>query len=415
MAASMLTAAACGFGALYESVGAYAVNDVIAQRTDAVCGDTWQKAYAELHMAAEFNKSAPLLVFDAFGSGGLADRLTGMMTSLLLAILTDRAFVLMWSGYEEALTMPRFLRGSNEELLRRSHNREKGEFRAVEWFNQNRKELFKQVTRGKTLGELWPERIVQIRSNRGFTQQLLASPAFAAAVAAKGLTPANAQFGCLFNFLLQPTEAAVQPLGPILADLRAPHHVIVGVHVRTGDSAFTNTVINENDILRQNRGKKLFEDHKFIFEYAWELGANITAARNLPPSVKATTRLLLLGDSNPLREHALSVYGDRLIVSNVTVQHVAKALPPTRGGWEAEAKALLSSVGEHWMYSYADAFAYSSHSGFPRTAAARALRDDAIHTCFHYEGPTFNAQPTARECTGPYTVATLGERHAAGL
>ena len=65
---------------------------------------------------------------------------------------------------------------------------------------------------------------------------------------------------------------------------------------------------------------------------------------------------------------------------------------------------------------YADAFAYSSHSGFPRTAACRALLSEAIHTCFHYEGPLFNKdQPTARECTGPYSVYQLGERHAAGL
>ena len=80
-----------------------------------------------------------------------------------------------------------------------------------------------------------------------------------------------------------------------------------------------------------------------------------------------------------------------------------------------QSSALLSAIGEHWLYGYARAFAYSSHSGFPRTAAARALRDDALHTCFHYEGPLFNSQPTARECTGPYSVAALGERHAAGL
>jgi hypothetical protein len=60
---------------------------------------------------------------------------------------------------------------------------------------------------------------------------------------------------------------------------------------------------------------------------------------------------------------------------------------------------------------------FSSHSGYPRTAAARALRDDAIHTCFHYDGPLFNSaqRSTARECSGPWSVAALGDRHAAGL
>ena len=82
--------------------------------------------------------------------------------------------------------------------------------------------------------------------------------------------------------------------------------------------------------------------------------------------------------------------------------------------------ALLSAVGEHWLYSYADLHVYSSHSGFPRTAAVRALTDSSIHTCFHYEGPTFAEQQKGlsrpkRECNGPWTAAALGARHAAGL
>ena len=82
--------------------------------------------------------------------------------------------------------------------------------------------------------------------------------------------------------------------------------------------------------------------------------------------------------------------------------------------------ALSNAVAEHWLYGFSRAFAYSSHSGFPRTAAARAMRDDAIHTCFHYSGPLFAEQHKGlkrpqRECTGPWTVAELGDRHAAGL
>ena len=41
-------------------------------------------------------------------------------------------------------------------------------------------------------------------------------------------------------------------------------------------------------------------------------------------------------------------------------------------------------MAEHWLYAMADEFVYSSHSGFPRTAAARAMRTDVIYTCFHY-------------------------------
>ena len=44
---------------------------------------------------------------------------------------------------------------------------------------------------------------------------------------------------------------------------------------------------------------------------------------------------------------------------------------------------------------------------------------DAIYTCFHYEGPLFSEKQGVprpkRECSGPYSVFELGVKHAAGL
>ena len=84
-----------------------------------------------------------------------------------------------------------------------------------------------------------------------------------------------------------------------------------------------------------------------------------------------------------------------------------------------DAAALARAVGEHWLYGACDEFAYSSHSGYPRTAAARAMRPGVIHTCFHYIGPLYAEKKGGtrpkRECSGPWTVAELGDRNAAGL
>ena len=42
------------------------------------------------------------------------------------------------------------------------------------------------------------------------------------------------------------------------------------------------------------------------------------------------------------------------------------------------------------------------HSGFPRTAAARAVAQDAIYTCFHYEGqPSMARGPSLAEGCAP--------------
>ena len=372
-------------------------------RAASICGTAWQDAYARLHAEATANatagRHARILLFDTSGNGGLADRLTGMMTALLLAVLSDRALAIDWPGHELAFQMPRFGDGSNAHLVAHARATPANSMRRVEWLNKNRKQLLQLMT-SDALRKVWPERVVALRSNRGFTQGLVNAPSLADAVAARGLTSRNAQFGCLFNFLLRPTEAVLEPLAPLLAAMRRPDSVTVGVHIRTGDSAFVDEPNADADAQRA-RGARLFAEHRFILEFADGLAARLAAAYSPP----RTARLLLLGDSQSLRAHAAEVYGEKLLLSNASVGHVAR-----------QQTALLSAVGEHWLYGYAHAFAYSSHSGFPRTAAARAMRDDALHTCFHYTGPLFNKdQPTARECTGPYSIPELGERHAAGL
>jgi hypothetical protein len=388
-------------------------------RVASTCGNAWQEKYAALHANALEQTSPRILVFDTNGNGGYADRLTGLMTALLLAIISDRALVLDWPGHEAALSMPRLGAGA-ELLLRRARAAAPGEVRRLSWLNANRRKLQAEMV-GASMDTLWPERVVELRSNRGFTQQLLAAPVHAAAALERGLTPVNAQFGCLFNFLLRPTEAALRPLAPFFASVGDARYVTVGVHVRTGDAAFEkkrnkkaaspaaspapDDGEQEQDL--HERGRQLYASHEFILKYAEQLATSLAQRSSLTPPPKP--RILLLGDSVAFRQYAAAVHGEeRLLLPNSSVGHIAKQAPSET--------ALLGAIGEHWLYSHAQAFVYSSHSGFPRTAAARALRDDSIHTCFHYSGPLFNGdQPTARECTGPYTVKLLGERHAAGL
>ena len=80
----------------------------LEQRVLDVCGTAWQAAYSSAHAAwSQDGRTARALVFEVRGtSGGLADRLTGMMTALLLAILTDRAFQLDWPEHATALRTP---------------------------------------------------------------------------------------------------------------------------------------------------------------------------------------------------------------------------------------------------------------------------------------------------------------------
>ena len=438
-----------------------ALGAVLEGRVASVCGSDWQDAYTALHATAAASPSPRILVFNALGNGGYADRLTGLMTALLLAILSDRALTVDWPGYEAALSTPRL--ASLPQLLRAAKAAPESEVRRVVWLNANRKTVARQVIEAAAtsfdrleasragLDRLWPERVVFLRSNRGFTQALLnrsssssalassssvaAAQGLAALADARGLSARNAQFGCLFNYLLKPHAHVLAPLRPLIAAMRDPAYVTVGVHVRTGDATWAAEEAAAqqaaaaggggggggggvgSDAMRA-RGRELYASHRFIYDFADRLAAGLAANRSARASERGRTplqtpihsRLLLLGDSSALRAHVASTVlpAERVLLPTVgALAHVAR---------RSDADALATAVGEHWAYAHAAAFVYSSHSGFPRTAACRALRDDAIYTCFHYGGALFNAdQPTARECSGPYSVPFLGERHAAGL
>ena len=413
-----------------------------------MCGREWQDAYAELHARQLMSPAPRIAVFSAAGNGGLADRLTGLMTVLLLAILTDRAIAIDWPGYEQALKTPRV---DAFKAMKLARGAAPSEVRNLRWLNANRvalRNLTESVSGG--LDELWPERVLVFQTNRGFTQGLLRSTAHARAVSARGLDGTNAQFGCLFNFLLRPTAGSrsrVAPLVDAITAAKARGDYVIGVHVRTGDQSFSREAagavaagavggaVGGAASSVSSGTEQLYASLRFIFDYAERLGRGRRGAVDAAtsPVEERRVRFVVLGDSPALRRHAATVYGlDRVLYygggdaelkgakgggrddsdGSVAIGHVAKQL----GATEEEKRATLqSAVGEHWAYSGCDAFVYSSHSGYPRTAAARAMRDDAIHTCFHYTGRTFNPQPTDRECTGPHSVAALGERHAAGL
>ena len=370
------------------------------ERAPSVCGTQWQDDYTALHAQLVASPSSSrILVFDcraAPGQGGLADRLTGMMTALLLAILSGRAFQLDWPGVESAYATPRL---DATGLLGAARAAPASEMRTLHWVNRDRQELHELVSRAESLDALWPERVLVVQSNRGFTQGLLRDSPRAAAL---GLTPESAQFGCLLHFLLEPTAAALAPLAPLRDALAAAAAPVVGVHVRTGDSTFAAERGADADALAA-RGAKLYADHRFVFDFALRRAAALDAPA-------AAARILVLSDSAALRAHAAAALGERALdaASNETVGHVAR-----------DAGALARAVGEHWLYGACDEFAYSSHSGYPRTAAARAMRPGVIHTCFHYEGPLYAERKGGtrpkRECSGPWTVTELGDRHAAGL
>ena len=132
------------------------------RRSALVCGSEWQDAYATLHTRLLTTRSPRLLVFDAAANGGLADRLTGLMTVLLFAILTDRALAIDWPGHTEAFGTPRVNVAAALKLAKQAPA---SEVRRIRWLNSNRLTLREQVE--TDLAALWPERLTPSSESRG--------------------------------------------------------------------------------------------------------------------------------------------------------------------------------------------------------------------------------------------------------
>jgi hypothetical protein len=287
----------------------------LEQRVLGVCGTAGQTAYSSAHAAwSKDGRTARALVFEVRGtSGGLADRLTGMMTALLLAILTDRAFQLDWPEHTTALRTPHI---DVTGLLPALGRAPPAEVRRVTWINGDRLKLA-ELTSTDELDRLWPERVVRMQSNRGFTQALLAH--HAAAAARRQLSPNSTQFGCLLNFLLAPTPATLSPYAALVARLAdaANQAPVVGVHVRTGDRAFDGAARlqaqgaeeraeagAEERAELERAENTLYESHRFIIDFALARTAAHSPHSPHPP------RLLLLSDSAAFRRAAARQLGE---------------------------------------------------------------------------------------------------------
>lgn len=125
-------------------------------RSEEVCGNEWQDAYVSLHadLVSQAARGLPvrLAVFDCrLGGGGYADRLIGLMTTLLLAVMTDRALVVQWPGHDAVLRSPRI---KLTALLRHAESARSSETRTLRWLQGNRLKLA-ELTDVDDLNKAW--------------------------------------------------------------------------------------------------------------------------------------------------------------------------------------------------------------------------------------------------------------------
>ncbi|KAI8060067.1 hypothetical protein BC940DRAFT_281353 [Gongronella butleri] len=389
-------------------------DDEIPYNVDGECGN-WQERYQQLHAQRleqlERLKSGD---FESFahddkpkyisyfckkvpensnrGCGGLADRMSGMISTFFYALLTKRAYLAHWAPENpiplEYLFDQPYVNWTHEPSeLRKVFEVPDNEllgYQYVDTLNQNYDTLGNSVFPNGTSQDfetLWNSSYVEVHSNRGYIVRTFDhSTRYQEELKKMGLTKENA-FGCLADYIFRPTINARRFLNMYRHVFAMKSVLSVGIQIRTNDNALANPERDHNSL----------ETWFYYIKCANELA---TAKRQ--PHHKRVVYFLIT-DSHHLREEFESMNEDMalrqkylgpaadvtsLLITGLPIEHVepdqvAKYINvehPRLTSLERMVPGVNSALMENWLLSYAN-YRVISPQGYGKLAAFHSKKD----------------------------------------
>ncbi|SGY16769.1 BQ5605_C012g06983 [Microbotryum silenes-dioicae] len=291
-------------------------------RPHSQCRNTsWMADYAKLHheivTGARPTKVLECICRERHGCGGISDRLLGIFTSLLYAILTNRALLITWDVlpfevFFDAVRidwaqpyMPISKRSIHPGLpvLKR------------QWFTIINAEVQKIVAPPMSnmeyylSVELFAEKRddppwLQVSTNRGGVITSFDYSAVKPALLERGFDRTSA-YSCMADFLFRPKRESMRFITEYDSVFSLPTVFSIAIQIRTGDSSMTNSGIDTVNTVKR---------HQQFFDCAAKLAERY--ARNDQRVV-----YYLVTDSPTLEAAALRQFPDRLVVTGLTQGH----------------------------------------------------------------------------------------------
>ena len=343
---------------------------------EGTCGRAWQPAYAALH-ASIVSGAAPLRTLVSVAvEAGIADRLSGLVSQFLLALVQGRALQHVTYGslpdWEVAYALPRLaaraprLGGEVLDCVKFTYRGERGYMGPREHdpalvdpaafyplyltndYQALASEIFTRLDLATVpLGHAGAATLVSA-SNRGRSYVLFDNPHHAAGLRALGLTPDNA-FACVHNFLFElapgTCDATCAQHAQILDAAGAAGTLRIAIHVREGDAAFASA---EGAALAQ-----------------WQHAeAHFSCAEEVAASRAAPGQGVLFyfnSDSLPLRRAAAERYGARLLTD---LRGAGQTDCAFHGGCDSVNASFRLAVAQLDLFSRADVHIVSTGSGY---------------------------------------------------
>ncbi|CAO3619989.1 unnamed protein product [Cunninghamella blakesleeana] len=403
------------------------------------CGN-WQKKYKELHekrleqleriKAGDYDslvhEDRPLYVsylckqvVTNRGCGGLADRMSGMISTLFYALITNRAYLAHWADenpipLELLFEQPNIQWSYDPKEMESIFNHEDNDYlglEKVDTLNKKYNDLGEVIYPdgpNQDFNDLWNASYVEVRSNRAYIIRTFDySTRYPDELHKIGLTKENA-FGCLTDFLFRPTIGSRRFINYYRELFSLKSVLSIGIQIRTDDNALANPQYDSNSL----------EKWYYFFKCANELA--------LAKKRKHHERIVyfLITDSHKLREEFESMNEDlalrekylgenvsnhtSLVITGLPLEHiepdqVAKYIEienPIEVNRARMVPGVNSAVIENWLLSYCD-YRVISPQGYGKLAAFHSRADFTTLSL-----PRSAARAKAVNCANPSSMTS---------
>ncbi|GBB85578.1 hypothetical protein RclHR1_12070009 [Rhizophagus clarus] len=263
------------------------------ENLDPSCG-AWQDNYSKLHekilSGNEAQRYVSYICDDKNNCGGLSDRILGMTSAFVFALLTNRAFLADWQTpfpLETIFSSPN-IDWSHDSLNPSSNIREleTSELNVIDFDAKNLDQQF-MLSNWTTK---YPSPFIKFYSNRGMIIRSFDSKYYSQTLKDMGLRP-HTTFGCVVDYLFRPAPTALSFITQYTSLFVLPNIFTIGIQIST-----------QNDF-------NSLKDYKHYFDCADQLTETYAA-----PNQKVI--YYLVTDSSELRNEAVQKF-EHLVVSGL--------------------------------------------------------------------------------------------------
>ncbi|KAL0088187.1 hypothetical protein J3Q64DRAFT_1813217 [Phycomyces blakesleeanus] len=354
------------------------------------------------------------------GCGGLADRMSGMVSTFFYALLTDRAYLAYWEPtnpvpLEDLFEKPSIDWSYNPNQLKELFTKENLllSFSEVDMLNYNWKSIGNTLFPNgpsQNFHQLWNTSFVSMRSNRAYIiRTFQKSSIYPEWLAKVGLTKENA-FRCMTDYLFRPTIGSRRFIKAYKNLFDMESVLSIGLQIRTDDRALANPESDDNTLEQ--------------WDYFFKCANDLRDAKKRDHH--KTVVYFLITDSISLREQFISmnnnkilakqVLGDgykytSLVTTGLPIEHMEPTVVIPKFSADAKSKLLKakghmlagvnSAVIENWLLS-ATNYRLISRKGYGKMAAFHAKE---ARTTINL--PEIGRKNVTVDCSNPHSFITF--------